>query len=227
VTFRIGALCGVFGKTFDVAAQGIDSISKGDANSALRAALDKGAQVAVGKLGVDGGFLNNEKARIPLPPAIAKIEKALRFAGLQDRADQLVQTMNQAAEQAVPLAKPLLMNAIKGMSVSDARNILGGGDTSVTDFFRDKTALALTDKFLPVVKKKTDALGVAQQYNQLAGKAAKFGLVKGEDANIERYVTRKALDGLYLMIGEEEKSIRANPLEAGSAILSKVFGALR
>jgi hypothetical protein len=224
---RVGALSALVNPTFDVAAQGIEAISSTDATKALKAALEKGANAAVSKLGVDGGFLNNEKVHIPLPPSIARIEKALRFAGLQDRADQLVTTMNQAAEQAVPLAKPLLVNAIKNMSVTDARKILSGGDTSVTDFFKEKTAQPLADKFLPVVKKKTDSLGVAQQYNQLADKASKFGLVKGEDANIERYVTRKALDGLYLMVAEEEKSIRANPVEAGSALLSKVFGALR
>jgi len=142
-------------------------------------------------------------------------------------ADELVATMNQAAEQAVPEAKTLMLNAVKTMSVEDGKKILTGGDDSVTRFFRDKTAAPLTVKFLPMVKKATDRVGLAQKYNQFAGEGAKLGLVKGGTANIETYVTEKALDGLYLMIGEEEHAIRQNPAAAGSAIVSKVFGALR
>jgi hypothetical protein len=123
--------------------------------------------------------------------------------------------MNQAAEQAVPEAKPLMLNAVKTMSVDDAKKILTGGDDS------------LAIKFLPMVKRATDRVGLAQKYNQFAGEAVKLGLVKGEAANIETYVTEKSLDGLYLMIGEQERAIRQNPAAAGSAIVSKVFGALR
>jgi hypothetical protein len=142
-------------------------------------------------------------------------------------ADELVATMNQAAEQAVPEAKALLVNAVKTMSVQDAKKILTGGDDSVTQFFRAKTAAPLAVKFLPIVKQATDRVGLAQKYDQFAGQGAKLGLIKGDAANIEQYVTDKALDGLYLMIGEEERTIRQNPAAAGSAIVAKVFGALR
>ena len=113
------------------------------------------------------------------------------------------------------------------MSVQDAKGILTGGDTAATEYFKRTTSAQLTQRFLPIVKKATDRVGLAQQYNNLAGQGAKLGLVKGEDAAIETYVTRKALDGLYLMIAEQEKSFRTNPVGAASNIVKKVFGALR
>jgi hypothetical protein len=113
------------------------------------------------------------------------------------------------------------------MTVTDAKAILSGGDTAVTEFFATKTRPALAVKFLPVVTKATEKVGLVDKYNQVAGKAAEFGLVKKEDANIQQYVTAKALDGLFTMVSEEEKKIRQNPVAYGSAILTKVFGALK
>jgi hypothetical protein len=134
--------------------------------------------------------------------------------------------MNRAAEQAVPLALPLLKSAIKSMSVSDAQQILSGGDTSVTEFFAGKTREPLSVQFLPIVSKATERLSLTKRYNELAGKAAGMGLLKGDQANVQQYVTGKALDGLFLMIGEQEKKIRQDPVGTGSAILKKVFGSL-
>ena len=127
----------------------------------------------------------------------------------------------------VPLGKDILVQAVQSMSVTDAKNILTGGDTSVTAFFAEKTRIPLGERFLPVVTRATEKVGLAQRYNAFAGKAAGFGLLRNEDANLEQYVTGKTLDGLYLVIGEEEKKIRQNPAGAGSAIVRKVFGALR
>lgn len=189
--------------------------------------LNEGASSAIGKLGVSGGFLNNPKVKIPLPPALDALAKGMRMMGQGKDADELVVTMNQAAEQAVPQARELLVNAVKSMSVEDGKKILTGGDDSVTQFFRIKTAAPLGIKFLPIVKRATDRVGLAQKYNQFAGQGAKLGLIKGDATNIEQYVTAKTLDGLYLMIGEEERTIRQDPAAAGSAIVSKVFGALR
>jgi phage-related protein len=135
--------------------------------------------------------------------------------------------MNRAAEAAVPMAKDLLVKAVKTMSVTDAKNILSGGDNSVTKFFADKTREPLSVTFLPIVTKATEKVGLADKYNQVAGKAAGLGLMKKEDANIQQYVTGKSLDGLYLIIGEQEQKIRQDPIGAGSAILGKVFGALK
>jgi hypothetical protein len=205
----------------------LSQLTNQDAARGIRAALNTGASAAIGKLGVPGGFFNNPKVKIPLPPALDEIAKGMRLLGRGKDADELVAAMNQAAEQAVPQAKDLLTNAVRSMSIEDAKKILTGGDQSVTEFFRDKTAAPLGQKFLPIVKRATDRVGLAQKYDQFAAQGTKLGLIKGDAANIEQYVTSKALDGLYLMIGEEERAIRQNPLQAGSAIVSKVFGALK
>jgi hypothetical protein len=205
----------------------LSQLSNQDAARGIKGALTSGAATAVSKLGIPGGFLNNPKVKIPLPPALDEIAKGMRFLGRGKDADELVAAMNQAAEQAVPEAKALLVNAVKAMSIEDAKKILTGGDESATQFFRDKTAAPLALKFMPMVKRATDRVGLAQKYNEFAEQGAKLGLIKGDAANIEQYVTHKALDGLYLMIGEEERAIRQNPVAAGSAIVSKVFSALK
>jgi hypothetical protein len=141
--------------------------------------------------------------------------------------DELVTAMNRGAEAAVPQAKSLLSNAVQTMSVNDAKGILSGGNTAVTDFFASKTRPQLAVTFLPVVTRATEKVGLADKYNEVASKAAEVGLLKKEDANIQQYVTGKTLDGLFFMISEEEKKIRQNPVGYGSAILTKVFGALK
>src|SRR6185437_5108015 len=165
--------------------------------------------------------------KIPLPPALDTLAKGMRMMGRGKDADDLVTAMNQAAEQAVPEAKALMLNAVKTMSLADAKKILTGGDDSVTQFFKAKPAAPLAVRFLPIVKKATDRVGLAQKYNQFSGQGAKLGLINGNADNIETYVTEKTLDGLYQMIGEQEHAIRQNPAAAGSTIVSKVFGALR
>ena len=162
--------------------------------------------------------------RIELPGFLKDAAKVLKFTGQQKRVDDLVTAMNRAAEAAVPEARALLVSAVKSMSVSDARSIVAGGQDSVTKFFASKTRTPLGERFLPIVKRETAKVDLASRFNAVAGKAASMGLVKGDDATIERYVTGKALDGLYVMIGEEEKKIRSDPVGAGSAILAKVFG---
>ncbi len=202
-------------------------LSDKDASSGLRTALEKGALAAVALLGQPGGFLDNPKVRIPLPGYLEDAASLLRKFGQGQRVDELVTSMNRAAEAAVPMGKDLLVGAVKNMSVSDAKKILTGGDNSVTQFFAEKTRAPLGEKFLPVVTKATEKVGLAEKYNRVAGKAAGLGLVKKEDANIQRYVTGKSLDGLYTIIGEEERKIRQDPVGTSSAILQKVFGALR
>ena len=205
----------------------LSQLTNQDAARGIKGALTSGASAAVAKLGVPGGFFDNPRVKIPLPPALDEIAKGMRFLGRGKDADDLVAAMNEAAEQAVPQAKELLVNSVKSMSIQDAKKILSGGDESVTQFFRDKTSAQLALKFLPIVKRSTDRVGLAQKYNQFAAQGEKLGLVKGDAASIEQYVTRKALDGLYAMIGDEERTIRQNPMAAGSAIVSKGFGALK
>ena len=202
-------------------------ITNSEANSGLKQALVDGSAKAVSLLGVENGFFGNPKVKIPLPPALQKIEAALRYTGMRKQADELVLAMNRAAEAAVPEAKALLVESVRKMSISDAKGILTGGDTAATDYFRRTTQSQLTDRFLPIVKKATDRVGLAQQYNSLAGQAAQLGLIRDQQASIERYVTQKALDGLYLTIAEQEKAFRQNPLSATSDIVRRVFGAVR
>ena len=219
-----------------VQAAGLEGVSNADASAGLKEALVKGADFAVGNLGVKDGFLGNKKVRIDLPDSLKTAEKAMRVFGMQDQADELVESMNQAdelvesmnraAELAVAEARPILMDAIKKMTVKDAKDILTGGDDSVTQYFRRTTDKPLTAKFLPIVKKATAKVRLAEQYNGYAGKAAQLGLMDKKDANLDSYVTARALDGLYLIIGEQEKALRQNPLGAGSDLLKKVFGAL-
>lgn len=201
--------------------------SETDAAAGIRAALERGAASAVALLGQTDGFLGNPKVRIPLPGFLNDAAKLLKATGQQKRIDELVTAMNRGAEAAMPEAKTLLVNAVKSMSVDDGKRILTGGEDSVTQFFAAKTRDPLSERFLPVVTRQTAKLALAEKYNALAGKAAGMGLLKKQDANIEQYVTGKALDGLYLMIGEEERKIRSDPVATGSAILKKVFGGLR
>ena len=205
----------------------LSDISNQDATQGIRVALEKGANAAVALLGRPDGFLGNPKVRIPLPGYLEDAAKLLKFTGQGPQVEELVTSMNRAAEAAVPMGRDLLLGAVKSMSVTDAKNILTGGEDSVTRFFADRTRVPLGDKFLPIVTRATDRVGLAQRYNAVAGKAAGMGLVKQEDANIQRYVTGKSLDGLYTIIGEEERKIRQDPVGTGSAVLKKVFGALR
>ncbi len=203
----------------------LSALSNADAASGVKTALAQGARVAVDTLGRKDGFLGNPQVRIGLPGQLDDAAKLMRRFGQGQRIDDLVTSLNRAAEDAVPLGRDLLVDAVQSMSVQDAKTILAGGDTAVTDFFARKTRTPLGQRFLPVVQQSTQKVGLAQRYDAFAGKAASFGLLKQEDANLAQYVTGKTLDGLFFMIGEEERKIRRDPVGQGSAILKKVFGA--
>ena len=209
------------------AANPLAALSNQDASNGLKAALEAGSAAAVAKLGIENGFLNNDKVKIKLPGILEQAKPLLKMTGRGQQLDDLVVAMNRAAESAVPMAKPLLLDAVKSMSVTDAKNILSGGDTSVTDFFRQKTSAPLAVKFRPIVKSITDRSDLASKYNSTMSQIGKTGLVPQQQSTVEGYVTDRALDGLYLMIGEEEKAIRSNPLAYGSKIIGKVFDSLK
>lgn len=211
----------------DIWALGLADLSNTEVSQGLKGALEQGTLAAVGLLGRPDGFLGNPKVRIPLPGYLDQAAKLLKALGQGRQIEELEVAMNRAAEAAVPMAKEMLVNAARSISAVDARNILTGGETSVTDFFAKKTRSPLSAKFLPVVTTATKKVGLAQKYNSFVGKAASTGLVRQEDANIEHYVTGRSLDGLYFMIGDEEKKIRANPAGAATSVLRKVFGALK
>lgn len=200
------------------------AVGEADAALGVRTALERGALAAVGLLGKTDGFLGNPKVRIPLPGFLNNVAKLLKATGQKKKVEELEVAMNRAAEAAVPEARELLIGAVKALSVEDALKIVRGSQTAVTDFFAGKTRVPLGEKFLPIVTRATEKVSLAERYNAVAGKAAAAGLVKGDETNVQRYVTGKALDGLFTMIGEEERKIRADPVGTGSAILKKVFG---
>jgi hypothetical protein len=202
-------------------------VSGADASSGLKAALEKGALSAVGLLGATNGFMGNDQVRIALPGYLNDAARLMKKLGQGQKVDELVLGMNRAAEMAVPLAKDMLVDAVKSMSVADAKNILKSGDTGATDYFNHKTREPLGQQFLPIITQVTAQLKLTAKYNAVAGKAASLGLLKGQDNTLEGHVTSKTLDGLYFMIGEQEKKIRQDPVGTGSALLSKVFGALK
>jgi hypothetical protein len=205
----------------------LDQITSREAVAGLKAALERGSQAAVANLGRADGFLGNAQVRIPLPESLQRTERLMRRVGMGKYADELIVTLNRAAEAAVPEARPLLLDAVKKMTVQDAKGILSGGDTAATEYFRRSTHDALSKRLHPIVSKATAQVELAAKYNEYADTAVAFGLVKKEDANLDDYVTQKALDGLFLMVAEEEKKIRKDPIGAASAIVRKVFGAIR
>lgn len=200
------------------------ALSEGDAASGIRTALERGALAAIGLLGKENGFLGDERVRIALPDKLEDVARLLRTAGQGKRVDELVTSMNRAAEKAVPLAKTMLVDAARKVTLQDAIGIVRGSATSVTEYFSGRTREPLHAKFLPIVDEATRKVSLAARYNSFAGKAAGLGLLKREDANLQQYITGKALDGLFFMIGEEEKKIRADPVKTGSRILQAVFG---
>lgn len=205
---------------------GLNDLSPGETSSGLKEALTKGAEVAISQLGKKDGFLGDKRVKIPLPKSAQTAEKMMRTFGMKKQADELIETMNRAAEMAVVEARPILTNAVKSMSFNDARGILTGGDDAATQYFKRTTSKDIGAKFLPIVKAATARVDLAGQYNKYAGQAAKIGLMDEKDADLDSYVTQKAMDGLFLLIADQEKAIRKDPIGTGSDMLKKVFGAL-
>jgi hypothetical protein len=224
--FGILGIVGALAFAAQASASGIDDLSSKDTASGLKEALAKGAEAAIAQLGQANGFMGDARVRIPLPESARAAEKLMRSLGMKKQADELIETMNRAAELAVVQARPILTDAVKKMNFADARGILVGGEDAATQYFKRTTSAAIAAKFLPIVKQSTAKVNLAGQYNQYAGQAAKLGLLDKKDADLDTYVTRKALDGLFLMIAEQEKAIRKDPVGSGSHLLQKVFGAI-
>ncbi len=205
----------------------LDRITSRDAAAGLKAALEKGSGAAVARLGRTDGFLGHARFRIPLPESMRRAERLMRRFGMGKQADELLVALNRAAEAAVPEARELLVESVRRMTLQDAKAILQGGDSAATDYFRASSEARLRGLFLPVVQRATAKVGLAQHYNRYAEKGVALGFVTEEDANLDAYVTEKALTGLFLALAEEEKAIRREPAAAGTAIIRKVFGALR
>lgn len=208
------------------AAATLDSLSPKDAAGGLRSALSQGIDTAVSQLGANNGFLNDPRVAIPLPPALDKAERALRMFGMSGEADELRVTMNHAAEQAVSQARPIFEDALRHMTLADAKGILSGGEDAGTQYFRRATGTQLSAKFRPIVAGATARLALASKYDQLAGQAASFGLISQQEASLDDYVTARALDGLFSRIADEERAIRKDPLGQANALIRRVFGSL-
>jgi hypothetical protein len=212
----------------------VSSLSQDQIIGGLKEALGKGVQQAISQLGHQDGFLTNLNVKIPMPEKLHTVEKTLRVLQQEKLADDFVNTMNHAAEQAVPEAASVFADAVKSMSIEDAQAILTGPTNAATQYFRRTTETNLYTKFLPIVKKATDETGVTATYKSIMEKAAggttfgSFGRsLLGEDAfDVDAYVTNKALDGLFKMVAEEESQIRQNPVARTSELLQQVFGAV-
>ena len=224
-SLRLTTLCAGLLLGANAMALSLGDLSQGDATGGLKDALTQGAQIAVKQLGAPGGFSNNPEVKIGLPGKLEKAAGALKMLGMGDQITQLEDSMNKAAETAVTQAQPILVNAVKNMSVNDAKGILSGGQDSATQYLDKSSREQIRAKFLPIVKQSTDKVGVAQQYNALAKKAP-LGLLGGKSDSVENYVTEQALDGLFKMIAQQEESIRQNPAAAATSLAKKVFGAL-
>jgi len=206
---------------------GLDQYSTQDQIESLKQALNQGTDTAVSNLSKKDGYLGNEKVRIPMPENLKKTDKVLRKLRLGKYSDELITSMNRAAETAVPEARTLLVDAIKKMTVQDASSILTGNDDAATQYFRKNTETGLNSKFKPIVGNAMKKVSVAQVYDKFASKGVKLGLVKERDAKLDEYITRKAIDGLFLIIAEQEKAIRDNPLKATSELVKNIFSAIK
>jgi hypothetical protein len=225
-SLRFAGLCAGLLISASALALSLNDLSQKDATGGLKDALTQGAQIAVKQLGTPGGFSGNPDVKIELPGQLGKVAKKMKQFGMGAQVDELEASMNKAAEAAVPQAQALLVDAVKKMSVDDAKAILGGGKDSATQYLSKTSREQIRVKFLPIVKQATDQVGLAKQYNSFAGQAATLGVLDAKDANIEGYVTEQALNGLFEMIGKQEETIRQNPAAAATSLAKKVFGTL-
>lgn len=208
-------------------AAGIDALSDEEAADALKQALTQSANAAVDRLGVANGFFENPKVKIPLPGALQKVEGVMRTLGANKHADGLILAMNRVAEVTAAEARMLMVDSVEKMPVENAKKILAGGGDAATQHFRTATSEEFAQKFPAIVKNATSQVDLAKKYNDFARKGGKLGLVAEKYANIEGYVAQKTLDGIYLMMAEEERIIRQDPMSQNSKVLQKVFGSLK
>ncbi|MES2821163.1 MAG: DUF4197 domain-containing protein [Pseudomonadota bacterium] len=204
----------------------LSDLTQQDVSAGLKDALTQGTKVAVQQLGKPGGFSINPEVRIELPGKLGKAAQKLKQFGLGAQVELLETSMNQAAETAMPQAQALLVDAVKKMTVQDAKSLLSGGPDSATQYLDKSSREQIRAQFLPIVKKATAQVGLVQQYNSFASQAATFGVIDTKSANIENYVTEQALDGLFQMIAKQEASLRQNPAAAATGLARQVFGAL-
>ncbi len=190
----------------------------------LKQALGQGARYAVETLGQSDGFFGNQSVRIGLPDSVEPVAKALRATGQGESVDAFEESMNRAAEEAVPASLDVLQSAIEQMTIDDAKGILNGGDTAATDYLRRTGGDGIAERMRPLVARATDSVGVTRRYKQMMDGSGAIGNLMGTSMNLDAYVTENAVDGLFHMIALEERRIRSDPAARGTELLKKVFG---
>ncbi len=199
-------------------------LSEVKVGSGLKDALKVGTENTVNLTGRTDGFFRNQAIKILMPKTLRKLEKPLRMVGYGDQVDELVLSMNRAAERAAPFAKEIFWNAIAEMTFENARKILAGSDTAATDYFKGKTTDKLVAAFRPVVDKSMNEVGVTRQYKKLVGRYEGIPFTKSMVFDVDQYVVKKAMDGLFYVLGQEEKKVRNNPAARVTDLLKEVFG---
>jgi hypothetical protein len=199
-------------------------VSDTDITKGLKEALAKGVSTSIASLGKTDGYFANQAVKILLPEQLQKLETPLRLAGQGKLIDDLVLAMNRAAEQAVPQAANILGDAVKNMSVSDAKGILTGPEDAATQYFRKSSGSKIGELMQPIISKATDSVGVAKAYKKLTANPMAASLAQSYGLDLDSYVNAKAQDGLFTMIAKEEKDIRTNPAERTTSLLKKIFG---
>jgi hypothetical protein len=192
--------------------------------SGLKEALSIGTENAVKNVSQLDGYFGNKMIKILMPEKIQKVADVLKMAGYQQQVDDFIMSMNRAAEKAAPQATSYFVDAIKGMTFEDATKILHGGDTSATEFFKGKTQDKLYTAFKPIVSSSMNEVGVTRSYKEMMGQYEALPFMSKESLDLDHYVTNKSLDGLFFMIGQEEKKIRTDPSARVTDLLKNVFG---
>ncbi len=210
-------------KGLGIGGQG-SGLSDAKIGSGLKEALQIGTENAVNFTGKTDGYFMNQAIKILMPEKLKTFEKGLRAVGYGPQIDEFVLSMNRAAEKAAPFAKQIFWDAIGAMTFDDVRKILSGNDTAATDYFKAKTTTPLTNTFKPIVSNSMNEVGVTRQYKELVGRYESIPFVKKESFDLDQYVVSKALDGLFYMVGQEEKKIRKNPAARTTDLLKEVFG---
>lgn len=214
---------------FDDMLKGIRPPSKAESDdstiaSGLKEALNMGTEKAVANVSQVDGFFGNHMIKILMPENIKKVANVLREIGYQKEVDDFVLSMNRAAEKAAPEAISFFVDAIKEMTFEDARGILNGGETSATEFFKRKTRDKIYEAFKPIISSSINEVGVTRSYKEMMGKYESIPFMSTESTDLDQYVTNKAMDGLFYMVGQEEKKIRTDPAARATDLLKSVFG---
>jgi len=206
------------------AAGGAGATDDATASAGIKEALAVGTERAVQSLSRPDGYFGNAAVKILMPSSIQKVAEVARKAGYQQQVDEFILSMNRAAEAAAPLASRPFGDAIRAMTLDDVRGILGGGDTAATDYFRSKTQDKLYAAFKPIVSQKVDEVGATRAYKELVGRYESVPFMKSPSLDLDDYVTKKSLDGLFLVVGAEERKIRTDPVARSTELLKTVFG---